>query len=86
VVAAVVTAHVTIAVLGGVALAGLVGTLGAILRGDLPINRRMSTWQAARPPADWQRVRARWELFFTVRTMTSGVALGLLAVAAFVPR
>jgi hypothetical protein len=56
-----------VALLAGAGLlAGLVA-LVAVLRGDLPINERMDTWDPAAPPADWQRWRERWEGAFVVR-------------------
>jgi len=75
-----------IAVLAAFALLGLLLTVAAILRGDLPINRLMASWRSTEPPSGWQRLRARWERFFTVRTVASTASFGLLAVGALVPR
>lgn len=72
-------AHVAVAC--GVGLVALVVTLLAIVRGDLPINRAMAGWSPEAPPEDWQRVRARWELFFAVRAAANALALLALIVA-----
>ena len=65
----------------GVGLAALAVTLLAILRGDLPINRKMASWSPESPPDDWQQVRTQWERFFAVRTTANAVALLALCVA-----
>ena len=72
-------------VLGAAALLGLLITLVATLRGDLPINREMAAWEADAPPADWQRTRARWERFFAVRTVAATAAFGCVVIAVLVP-
>jgi len=79
--AAVVSGQVVASMSSAVALIALAGTLLAILRGDLPINRRMSTWNAEEPPADWQATRARWERFFAIRVATNGLALAAMVIA-----
>jgi hypothetical protein len=56
-----------VAALDGVGLLAGVVALVAVLRGDLPINQLMDTWNPADPPADWQRWRERWEGAFVVR-------------------
>ena len=68
-------------VLSGAALVGLLITLVAVLRGDLPINREMAAWAADAPPSDWQRARARWERFFVVRTVAATAAFACVAIA-----
>jgi hypothetical protein len=71
----------TIAALAGAGtLAGLVA-LVAVLRGDLPINQLMDTWNPADPPADWQRWRERWEGAFVVRATALLLAFGSLVAA-----
>jgi uncharacterized membrane protein len=72
-------------VLGAAALLGLLITLVATLRGDLPINREMAAWEADAPPVDWQRTRARWERFFAVRTIAATAAFGCVVIAVLVP-
>jgi hypothetical protein len=61
-------------------VAGLVALL-AVLRGDLPINKQMDTWDPATPPADWQVLRHRWERFFQVRAIAVLTAFGCLVAA-----
>ena len=43
---------------------------------NVPINIATGRWDAAHPPADWRRIRARWERFQAIR--------GWLQVAGFV--
>lgn len=81
VIAGVLAGRPTVTAAAAVATVALVGTLVAILRGDLPINVQMASWPADGMPADWQRVRARWERFFAVRVVTTSVAVVALAVA-----
>ena len=70
-----------VAVLAGVGtVAGLVA-LVAVLRGDMPINQLMDTWNPADPPADWQRWRERWEGAFVVRAAALLLAFGCLVAA-----
>lgn len=74
------------AVLAGVGtLAGLVA-LVAVLRGDVPINQLMDTWDPAEPPADWQRWRERWEGAFVVRATALLGAFGCLVATGVVIR
>lgn len=63
----------TLAAIG--TLAGLIALL-AVLRGDLPINKEMDTWDPEAPPADWQRLRHRWEVFFQIRAVAVLTAFG----------
>ena len=65
----------------GVGLVALTVALLAILRGDLPINQTMAGWSPDAPPDGWRQVRARWELFFAVRTVANAVALLALCMA-----
>lgn len=74
-----------VAVIGcAIALVALVATLLAILRGDVPINRRMADWSPSDPPANWLSVRDEWERFFTLRSVANLVALIALVVACSV--
>lgn len=77
----------TVAAVSGAAAAALLACVGlvgglialvAVLRGDVPINRRMDTWDPAEPPADWQRWRERWEGAFVVRATALLIAFGCL--------
>lgn len=44
---------------------------------NVPINREMQRWHAGAPPAEWRRLRDRWETFHSVRTLliVAGFAL-----------
>jgi hypothetical protein len=46
-----------------------------------PINVEQSGWDAEAPPADWERVRDRWQIPHAVRTLVLVLALGSLAYA-----
>ncbi|GAA2006467.1 hypothetical protein JL107_04130 [Nakamurella flavida] len=64
----------TVAALDAVGLiAGLVALLG-VLRGDLPINLRMADWVGDHLPSDWRTWQARWERWFRLRTVATGVS------------
>lgn len=69
------------AVLLVLAVALLVVTLLAVLRGDLPINREMGTWDPVSPPVEWEAIRSRWERFFGVRTAASLLATACATAA-----
>lgn len=73
------------ALAGAGTLAGLVA-LVAVLRGDLPINALMDTWNPADPPADWQRWRERWEGAFVVRATALLLAFCCLVGAGVLVR
>jgi hypothetical protein len=85
---------VVAAVAGAAGIAGLAAVaaafeiigLVAVLRGDLPINRQMSTWDAASPPPDWRATVARWERFFLIRTVATTAAFVAVTVGAVLPR
>ncbi len=79
-----VSGAVAVAAWAAVALVAALVGLVAVLRGDLPVNRRMATWSPADPPADWQHERARWEQWFRVRTAAALVAAGASLAALVV--
>jgi hypothetical protein len=69
-------------------LAGLVLCAGDALVTALvnvPINREVQRWQAAAPPAEWRRLRDRWERFHSIRTLliVAGFALFSAGVVLF---
>jgi Anthrone oxygenase len=69
-------------------LAGLVLCIGDALVTafvNVPINREMQGWQPGAPPAEWSRLRDRWERFHSVRTLliVSGFALFSASVVLF---
>lgn len=80
-VTAAVTGQPGVVIPAATATAALVGTLVAILRGDLPINVRMARWPVEGMPADWQAARAQWERFFALRVATTLIATAALAIA-----
>jgi uncharacterized membrane protein len=67
--------------LAAVAFVSVSAITGAI---NVPINRRLMTWDAASPPAGVAATWARWERAHTVRTIlaVAGFALALSAFEA----
>jgi uncharacterized membrane protein len=45
---------------------------------NVPINTDQLTWNVQEPPADWARVRDRWQLAHAVRTGAAVLAFGFL--------
>ncbi|MFC8076399.1 anthrone oxygenase family protein [Streptomyces sp. NPDC057307] len=64
------------------AFALLLTVLVTTLAFNLPINADQLDWTAQAPPADWTRVRDRWQIAHAVRTASAVLAFGLLTVAA----
>lgn len=81
-IAAGVDGETTCAVLAAIATVAVLTNIIVTVRGDLPINNAMATWQPEAPPSDWQSQRARWDFFNTIRTSAAVIALVLLALAA----
>ncbi|HEU5247648.1 MAG TPA: DUF1772 domain-containing protein [Candidatus Udaeobacter sp.] len=48
---------------------------------EVPIDNRIRTWTAETVPADWTTLRARWQIFHTVRTFVSLGSLGSLILS-----
>jgi uncharacterized membrane protein len=46
-----------------------------------PINLEQLSWNVQAPPADWARIRDRWQIVHCVRTVAIVLALGYLSVA-----
>jgi uncharacterized membrane protein len=49
---------------------------------NLPINHDQLGWSVQAPPADWARVRDRWQVAHLVRTAAALLAFGCLGLAA----
>jgi len=64
-----------------VALALLLLALAISLAVNGPINVEQVGWHAQAPPADWARVRDRWQIAHAVRTAAILAALGFLSAA-----
>jgi uncharacterized membrane protein len=64
------------------ALALLVTVFATSLAVNLPINADQASWNPQAPPADWARVRDRWQVAHAVRTAAAVLAFGCLSVAA----
>lgn len=54
---------------------------------NIPINKRLMTWDASEPPPDLMDHWDRWERIHTLRTglSTAAFVLQVVAVSAFVP-
>jgi uncharacterized membrane protein len=52
---------------------------------NVPINREVQSWQPDAPPAEWKRLRDRWERFHSTRTLliVPGFALFAASVVFF---
>jgi len=52
---------------------------------NVPINREMQRWQPNAAPAEWKRLRDRWERFHSIRTLlvVPGFALFAASVVFF---
>ena len=61
-------------------IAALVITLAV----EVPIDNQIETWTAATLPADWRSIQSRWELFHTIRTFASIVAVVAATISAVV--
>lgn len=64
------------------ALVLLGGVLILTLAVNLPINADQVDWNVQSPPADWVRVRDRWQVAHAIRTAAAVLAFGLLAAVA----
>ena len=69
-------------------LAGLglcIGDMLVTVLVNVPINREVQTWQPDAPPAEWKRLRDRWERFHSIRALliVSGFALFAASVVFF---
>jgi hypothetical protein len=56
-------------------LCGLVSMVTAV-KGNVPLNREMETWDATSPPAHWAQVRDRWLHIHRIR--------GIVEIAGFI--
>ena len=64
----------------------IVATITTLLV-NVPINSEIiNAWSVDAPPADWARVRDRWNLFHAIRTVLAVVALFCLLLAAMLPQ
>jgi uncharacterized membrane protein len=51
---------------------------------EVPIDNQIRTWMPASLPADWERIRDRWETFHVVRTFSAlGGLIALTAATVF---
>ena len=64
-----------------IALVLLVLALLVSLAVNGPVNVEQVSWNVQAPPADWARVRDRWQIAHAVRTVAIVLALGFLSAA-----
>jgi uncharacterized membrane protein len=64
-----------------VALALLLVALLVTLAVNGPVNVEQLSWNVQAPPADWARIRDRWQIAHAVRTLAIVLALGYLSAA-----
>jgi ribosomal protein S10 len=67
------------------ALVFVAGDMAVTLGGNVPINKKVQSWNVAQPPPEWAELRDRWERLHTIRTtsIVSGFALLVAAVVFF---
>jgi hypothetical protein len=68
----------------GLALSGLVFFIGdtlVTLLVNVPINQQVQGWHPDTPPANWQRLRDRWEKFHSVRSALALAGFALFAAS-----
>ena len=63
-------------------LALMVGALVVTLAVNVPIDDQINQWTANALPPGWTATRDRWELYHTIRTFLSIVALGFAVASA----
>jgi hypothetical protein len=70
---------------GLTALVLYIADMVVTLRFNVPLNKEVQSWRPDAPPAEWARVRDRWERFHTIRTMliVSGFILYAASVILF---
>ena len=70
----------TLALAAGACFAGM---LAITLVGNMPLNLRVFRWDEARDdPAEWRRIRRRWDRLHTVRILLDSAGFVLMTVAA----
>jgi len=63
-------------------LGSFIIALLATLIVEVPIDKQVKTWTAATLPANWERLRDRWQTFHVVRTLASIAGLLFLLAGA----
>lgn len=65
-----------------IALLALVAEITLTLKGNLPINDIINTWDANTIPANWETIRAKWFTVFQYRQIASITGFVSLVIAA----
>jgi uncharacterized membrane protein len=55
-------------------------TLLITLLVEVPIDNQINLWTTATVPSDWEGIRAKWQFFHSLRTITSTASFTCLAV------
>jgi uncharacterized membrane protein len=59
----------------------MICVLAMTLAVNIPINKRLMTWNAAQPPADLSTAWAPWERIHSIRTVLAIVAFAAEVIA-----
>jgi len=73
--------HPTAFALALLGLALIISDMVVTLKFNVPLNKEVQKWKPETPPADWMRLRDRWEKFHTVRTILIVSGFGLYAAS-----
>lgn len=65
-----------------IALLALIAEITLTLKGNLPINDTINTWNANNIPANWETIREKWFTVFQYRQIASITGFVSLVVAA----
>lgn len=68
-----------------VAILCQLGTAFTTFAVNMPINRRILTWDPANPPANWLTTSLRWGAWHRLRTILMVVAFALLTASILLP-
>lgn len=52
------------------------------VKGNVPLNRQMDHWSPSEPPTGWEKVRARWLRYHSLRGVAEVVGFAALLAAA----
>jgi uncharacterized membrane protein len=62
----------------------MVAALVVTLVVEVPIDNRIEAWTAATVPSDWRSIQSRWELWHTIRTFLSILAVVAVTISTAV--
>jgi hypothetical protein len=59
----------------------IIGDMAVTLKGNVPINRVVQSWQPDAPPPEWREIRDRWERLHSIRTALIVAGFAFLAAS-----